>query len=157
MSIQRLGRSSILLFLAALNSGCSLGGECGWNRSSCMYEGKYEEGEEDYAEDEAKRLNKNSSDRLRRSSGFAPEPTPPVVAIPVAGHALLRQIQKGRIASKNRSIGVLVQQGQARFDVLQDFNDVFAAELHHERHNPRLGRPCQLLNLALAYVAVMVA
>lgn len=34
-----------------------------------MYEGKYEEGEEDYAEDAAKRLNKNSSDRLRRSSG----------------------------------------------------------------------------------------
>ncbi|RIJ01188.1 hypothetical protein DXK93_23015 [Achromobacter sp. K91] len=69
MSIQRLSRCSIHLFLAALSSGCSLGGECGWNRSSCMYEGKYEEGEEDYAEDEAKRLNKNSSDRLRRSSG----------------------------------------------------------------------------------------
>lgn len=34
-----------------------------------MYEGKYEQGEEDYAESEAQRLNKNSTDRLRRSSG----------------------------------------------------------------------------------------
>jgi len=34
-----------------------------------MYEGKYESGEEDYAESEAQRLNKESSDRLRRSSG----------------------------------------------------------------------------------------
>ncbi|EHK63466.1 hypothetical protein KYC_25158 [Achromobacter arsenitoxydans SY8] len=34
-----------------------------------MYEGQYESGEEGYAEDEAKRLNKESSDRLRRSSG----------------------------------------------------------------------------------------
>jgi hypothetical protein len=32
-----------------------------------MYEGSYEPGEEDYAEDEAKRLNKDSSDRLRRA------------------------------------------------------------------------------------------
>lgn len=69
MSIQTLGRCSIVLFLTALTSGCSLGGECVWNRSSCMYEGKYEQGEEDYAESEAKRLNKNSADRLRRSSG----------------------------------------------------------------------------------------
>ncbi len=34
-----------------------------------MYDGKYEQGEEDYAESEAKRLNKASTDRLRRSSG----------------------------------------------------------------------------------------
>lgn len=40
-----------------------------WNRNSCMYDGKYEPGEEDYAEAEAKRLNKASTDRLRRSSG----------------------------------------------------------------------------------------
>jgi hypothetical protein len=67
MSIQNLGRCGVALFLVALSSGCSLGGECGWNRSSCMYEGSYEPGEEDYAEDEAKRLNKDSSDRLRRA------------------------------------------------------------------------------------------
>ncbi len=70
MSIQTLGRCSVVLFLAALSSGCStIAGECGWLRSSCMYEGKYESGEEDYAESEAQRLNKESSDRLRRSSG----------------------------------------------------------------------------------------
>jgi len=34
-----------------------------------MHEGSYDPGEEDYAEEEAKRLNKQSSDRLRRSSG----------------------------------------------------------------------------------------
>lgn len=69
MSIQTLGRCGVVLFLAALSSGCSIGSECAWYRSSCMYEGKYDSGEEDYAEDEAKRLNKESSDRLRRSSG----------------------------------------------------------------------------------------
>ncbi|UIP23305.1 hypothetical protein LYZ39_12575 [Achromobacter deleyi] len=69
MSIQTIGRCGVVFFLVALTSGCSLGGECGWNRSSCMYDGKYEAGEEDYAEAEAKRLNKASSDRLRRSSG----------------------------------------------------------------------------------------
>lgn len=69
MSIQTLGRCGVVLFLVALTSGCSLGGECRWYRSSCMYDGKYEPGEEDYAEVEAKRLNKASTDRLRRSSG----------------------------------------------------------------------------------------
>ncbi|MGE8452089.1 MAG: hypothetical protein ACN6OP_15980 [Pseudomonadales bacterium] len=69
MSIQALSRCSIILFLTALTSGCSIGSECAWYRSSCMYEGQYEQGEEDYAESEAQRLNKNSTDRLRRSSG----------------------------------------------------------------------------------------
>ncbi len=69
MPIQALGRCGVVLFLAALASGCSLGGECRWYRSGCMYDGKYEPGEEDYAEAEAKRLNKASTDRLRRSSG----------------------------------------------------------------------------------------
>ncbi|MFD4839885.1 hypothetical protein ACFWP0_20445 [Achromobacter sp. NPDC058515] len=77
MSIQTLSRCGVALFLVALGSGCSwvgLGdsgrsGECKWYRSSCLYEGAYESGEEDYAEEEAKRLNKASSDRLRRSSG----------------------------------------------------------------------------------------
>lgn len=68
MSIQPLGRSGV--FFAALASGCSLTSECRWNRSSCMYDRKYEPGEEDYAEYEAKRLNKASTDRLRRSSGI---------------------------------------------------------------------------------------
>jgi hypothetical protein len=33
-----------------------------------MYEGQYEQGEGDYAEAEAKRLNKQSTDQLRRSN-----------------------------------------------------------------------------------------
>lgn len=45
------------------------GGECQWNRSSCMYEGAYEPGEGSYAEEEARRLNRAASERLRRNSG----------------------------------------------------------------------------------------
>ncbi|WP_419761609.1 hypothetical protein [Achromobacter pulmonis] len=39
------------------------------SRSSCIYEGKYEAGERDYAEDEAKRLNRAEMERLRRATG----------------------------------------------------------------------------------------
>ncbi len=75
MFIQMLSRCGVALFLVALVSGCSsvgLGGsdrgdECKWNRSSCIYEGAYEPGERDYAEQEAKRLNRAQSQRLRRS------------------------------------------------------------------------------------------
>ncbi|MNL61296.1 hypothetical protein D3C87_1852030 [compost metagenome] len=77
MSIRMLIRCGAALFLFALGSGCSLIGlgdsgrtdECKWNRSSCLYDGGYEAGEEDYAEEEAKRLNKDAANRLRRSSG----------------------------------------------------------------------------------------
>ncbi|MEO6959664.1 MAG: hypothetical protein ABI081_06720 [Burkholderiaceae bacterium] len=77
MSIQTLGRRSVTLFLVALVSGCSLVGpkdsdrsnECKWNRSSCIYEGAYEPGEQGYAEQEAKRLNQAESEKMRRSSG----------------------------------------------------------------------------------------
>ena len=75
MSIQMLIRCGAALSLIAMGSGCSMVGlgdsrssECQWYRSSCMHEGSYEAGEEDYAEEEAKRLNKQSSDRLRRSN-----------------------------------------------------------------------------------------
>jgi len=84
MFIQTLGRCGAVLFLAAVVSGCSMGGAeagpgassrspgllnpCTWNRSSCMYEGRYEPGERDYAEEEAKRLNRAASERLRRSA-----------------------------------------------------------------------------------------
>ena len=43
--------------------------ECRVSRSSCMYDGKYEAGERDYAEDEAKRLNRAEMERLRRAFG----------------------------------------------------------------------------------------
>jgi len=73
MPMPSLGRIGVVLFLAALVSGCSLLGfgdsdnECRWNRSKCMYEGPYEEGERDYAEDEAARLNRSEAAKLRRS------------------------------------------------------------------------------------------
>jgi len=76
MSIRMLSRCGLSLFLAVLVSGCSViglgdssrGNGCKWNRSSCMHEGSYEPGERDYAEQEAKRLNRAASDKLRRSS-----------------------------------------------------------------------------------------
>ena len=77
MFIQTLGRCGVALFLIAIVSACSVigpgssgrGGECKGNRSGCMYEGSYEPGERDYAEQEAKRLNKAASEKLRRSAG----------------------------------------------------------------------------------------
>lgn len=88
MSIQTFSRCGVAVLLAALVSGCSmfgsdsgtasssrsgssasiLGNECNWNRSRCMYEGAYEPGERDYAEEEARRLNQAASVRLRRGA-----------------------------------------------------------------------------------------
>ncbi|NYT85807.1 hypothetical protein H0A62_09345 [Pusillimonas harenae] len=77
MSVQRLSLCGLALFLAAQVSGCSMLGfgdedrsasrsnECTWSRSSCMYEGQYEPNEEEYAEEEAKRLNRASAARVR--------------------------------------------------------------------------------------------
>lgn len=73
MSIQMLSRCGLGLALVAIVSGCSMGGsrssECSWYRSSCIYKGSYEPGEEGYAEQEAKRLNRDAAAKLRRSSG----------------------------------------------------------------------------------------
>ena len=74
MSIQTLNRCGIALCLTVIVSGCSTPGgsprstECVVNRSACMHEGSYEEGEEAFAEEEAKRLNRASSRKMRRSS-----------------------------------------------------------------------------------------
>lgn len=73
------------LCMAVLLSGCSIlssdkstdpgpsasarESECRHNRSKCMYEGSYEPGERNYAEQEAKRLNKAALERFRRSAG----------------------------------------------------------------------------------------
>ena len=62
--------ASLLIFLA----GCSTpapqvadqSNECRWNRNSCLYEGSYEADERAYAEEEARRLNRAQSVRLRR-------------------------------------------------------------------------------------------
>ncbi|KGD89236.1 hypothetical protein JL37_23395 [Achromobacter sp. RTa] len=85
MSIQFFGRYGAVLCLAALVSACSSTGsgkperqasspsrvsaECKPSRSKCLYEGAYESGERDYAEEEAKRLNLAEVERLRRSMG----------------------------------------------------------------------------------------
>lgn len=41
---------------------------CVLNPDECMYDGPYETGEDVFAEEEAKRLNRDSLNRLRRSS-----------------------------------------------------------------------------------------
>lgn len=83
MSIRVLCRHGAVLLLAAIVAGCSSkrpaalaeGGdarvvgaslECQVNRSNCIYKGRYEPGERQYAEDEARRLNQASIERLQR-------------------------------------------------------------------------------------------
>ncbi len=82
MPMQALSRYLVALFLVALLSGCAgsdksakkttvplaIANECGIIRSSCIYEGDYESGERDYAEQEARRLNNAQSIRLVHSS-----------------------------------------------------------------------------------------
>ncbi len=75
MSIKTFGQGGVAVLFVALIAGCSsgsprvsdLGNECKI-RSKCMYEGSYEPGEREYAEEEAARLNKAASRRLRRSN-----------------------------------------------------------------------------------------
>lgn len=77
MPIQILSRFGLSLFLVALVSGCASTGPGGSSRSvqckispsSCMHEGAYEPGEEEFAEQEAKDLNRAAARKLRRSSG----------------------------------------------------------------------------------------
>ncbi|MNX42716.1 hypothetical protein D3C86_731410 [compost metagenome] len=90
MSIRTLSRCGAALLLVFLAAGCSSskpgasgtwGGsgptsasasksnECKPNRGKCLYQGPYESGERDYAEQEAKRLNLAELERLRRSFG----------------------------------------------------------------------------------------
>jgi hypothetical protein len=90
MSIQLFIRRVAVLFLVALAAGCSstksgtaskgssasrssssaaVGNDCRWNRSKCLYEGSYEPGEREYAEQEAKDLNQAEYERLRRAFG----------------------------------------------------------------------------------------
>lgn len=74
MAVQQLIRYSVAICAATLLSACSWGShgdssrsdECKWNRSKCMYEGAYEPGEKDYAEQEAKRMNQAESKRMRK-------------------------------------------------------------------------------------------
>lgn len=73
MSRQMLVRLGLSLFLVAAVSGCSSGGgslQCRMSPSDCMHEGSYEQGEEDYAEQEAKDLNREAARKVRRGSGW---------------------------------------------------------------------------------------
>jgi hypothetical protein len=76
-AIQRLVPAAILCALAALVSGCSSHRSSSLSSgapfavdprcrvgSSCLYNGSYEPGERDYAEQEAKRLNEAEYARL---------------------------------------------------------------------------------------------
>ena len=70
--------------MTLLLSGCFWGGDAGPSGSAgafqgdetclrtpsrCIYEGRYESGERDYAEDAARRLNQAQLQRLRRAGG----------------------------------------------------------------------------------------
>lgn len=77
MSIQRFSRIGAPLLFIILISGCASGsgsrgtvnreGQCGWSPGNCMYDGAYEPGERDYAEQEARRLNQAQLQRLQRN------------------------------------------------------------------------------------------
>ena len=77
MSIKLLSRCCFSLLIVAFVSGCATSGvgqpaflnKCKWSPSSCMYEGSYEPGEREYAEQEAQRLNRAAYEKLRRSAG----------------------------------------------------------------------------------------
>lgn len=76
MSARSFSQLSITLLLVIFISGCASPNqsksvrqsECRWNPSSCMYEGSYEPDEREYAEQQAKDLNKEASRKLRRRS-----------------------------------------------------------------------------------------
>src|SRR5690606_1664927 len=75
MNGMRCTRYVLIALISGALLGCAAGdsaltNECRWDPQRCMHEGSYEEGEEDYAEQQAKELNKAASRKMRRSSGF---------------------------------------------------------------------------------------
>ena len=82
MFIQTLWRRSLVVVCAGLAAACSstdsdvavhstssvaqVTSECERNRRSCIYEGRYEADERNYAELEARRLNQAQLKRMRR-------------------------------------------------------------------------------------------
>lgn len=57
---------SFIVGCSATGSGKTTRNECRWNPESCMYDGVYEIGESDYAEEKAKELNRESAKKIRR-------------------------------------------------------------------------------------------
>ena len=72
MTIRRLVQLGLSLLFLAVVAGCSSGGslKCRINPSSCMHEGSYEQGEEEYAEEEAKDLNREAAGNVRTRSSW---------------------------------------------------------------------------------------
>lgn len=84
MSIRSFIRTAVLVLPGFVVAGCSStvaslfgdndqaaytrSGECAVNRSRCIYEGSYDAGERDYAEEQARRLNQAQLERLKRMS-----------------------------------------------------------------------------------------
>lgn len=87
MSMTSLGRAVGMVVLSVVIAGCAssgtgggggvrsllpafLGGteDCSNNRRACLYDGAYEPGERQYAEQEARRLNMAELERFRRST-----------------------------------------------------------------------------------------
>ncbi|MCK9508786.1 MAG: hypothetical protein M0Q54_10160 [Pigmentiphaga sp.] len=80
--IQGLGRYGMVLGVGVLLAACSVTetiteavstsleeNRCQRDPRSCIYEGKYEPGEREFAEQEARRLNQAEGERLRRVLG----------------------------------------------------------------------------------------
>jgi hypothetical protein len=73
MPTRILSRLGAVLFLAAIASGCASRGsatvsrnpQCAVAPGSCLYEGSYESDEKDYAEQEARRLNRAQLIKMR--------------------------------------------------------------------------------------------
>lgn len=68
MTVQAMMRCALGILMVGIVAGCASPGplnKCKWSPSSCMYEGSYEPGEARYAEEEARRLNRASIERLR--------------------------------------------------------------------------------------------
>ena len=75
MDAMRVMRYVLIALVSGVLLGCasadsSLTNECRWDPQRCMHEGAYEEGEEAYAEQQAKELNKAASRKVRRGSGW---------------------------------------------------------------------------------------
>ncbi|ALM86092.1 hypothetical protein [Bordetella sp. N] len=69
-----LSRAALAFVFVGIISGCSSGPkepsrhssiQCAISKSSCMYDGPYDDGESDYAEEEAAKLNRQQQGKLR--------------------------------------------------------------------------------------------
>ncbi len=87
---------------------------------------------------------------------------PAVVARPVAHHAPLRAGEEGRVPSDELPVEAALgrawdgESWKTPADRLDDLQHVFAGQLHHEWHYPRLARRHNLLKVPLTDLAITV-